>query len=143
MFFSLFSTSDIWKRPDFPNHFCCLLQYYEETYTCQNSHCLIRSLAGRNNIAENSFYMMGNSNRKISFFKYPMPRTMMDAVQDKDGTDIQIFQAKAKPLRSHKLKKKKKHKRTQTNKQKTNTQKNPKQQLAKGYSKFLSLIKKT
>lgn len=104
--FFLFFTPDIWNRPDFPNHFCCLLQYYEETYTCQNSHCLIRSLAGRNDIAENSFYMMGNSNRKISLFKYPVPRTMINAVQDKDGTDIQIFQAKAKPLRSHKLKKK-------------------------------------
>lgn len=48
-----------------------------------------------------------------------MPRSMKDAVQDKDGTDIQIFWTKA-----------------ETNKQTT------KQELAKGFTKFLSLIKK-
>lgn len=49
-----------------------------------------------------------------------MPRSMKDAVQDKDGTDIQIFWTKAK----------------------TKNKKTTKQELAKGFTKFLYLIKK-
>lgn len=117
---------------DFSNYFCCLLQYYKETYTCQNSHHLIRSLVAHNHIAGNSFYTMGNSNREIPLFKYPVPRSMIDVVQDRDGTDIQICWTKARQLRSQKQDK------IKTNKTKQSKSKNwPKD------SQFLSLIKKS
>lgn len=122
MGFFLFSASnkisDIFSG--FSNYFCCPLQSYKEIYTSQKNHHLIRSLVAHNNFAENSFYTMGNSNRKRSLFKYPMPRSMADAVQDKDGTDIQIFWTKARQFRSQKQNKIKTNKTKQTNKKSKN-----------------------